>query len=122
MKFLPVLYEFEFSDCRLCIVALWWPTFFKKQVKIGCCTLSFDRNLEVQSLIQCNWIEYISSMSGIIVNFESKREISSAYGREKNNNKQIILVFEVYGFFSAITEIAAYMKRWFLYFDFIRSW
>lgn len=49
-------------------------------------------------------------MSGITVNFESKGETSLAYEREKTITTWLSLCLK-YGFFSAITEIAAYMKR-----------
>lgn len=110
VKFLPFHYEFKSTVVRICIAALWWPTVFEKQVKIGCHTLSFDHNLEVQSLTQCNRIGHAIVMSGITVNFESKGETSLAYERAKTITSRLSLCLK-YGFFSAITEIAAYMKR-----------
>ena len=110
MKFLPFHYEFKSTVVRICIAALWWPTVFEIQVKIGCRTLSFDHNLEVQSLIQCNRIGHAIVMSGITVNFESKGETSLAWEREKNNNNLIILVFEVWLLFCNYWNCSLHQK------------
>lgn len=99
VKFLPIHYEFKSTVVRFCIATLWWPTVFEKQVKIGCHTLSFDHNLEVQSLTQCNRIGHAIVMSGITVNFESKGETSLAYERAKTITSRLSLSLK-YGFFS----------------------